>query len=191
MAGLSPAADLQAMPGRVRAEWQSAHAVRCMTDDITGPDPLGPDGWDGQQPMPPADQVDWTPMLELLPAVDERRDAPPDPPQEPFKKNADGVRIIDFSSLTSPVAGELSWVAQETLSRSGFDWGSFVDSPRGRLIVERINAGDPGDLTLEECRMLLLALARQERFSDGAIDSAIRSGFVSVVLRRAADLVGG
>lgn len=162
-----------------------------MNADTTGPDPLGPDGWDGERPTPPADQVDWTPMLELLPEVDERRDAPPDPPQEPFKVNEQGVRIIDFSSLSSPAAGALSWVAQTTLSRSGFDWGSFVDSPRGRLIVERINAGDPGDLTLEECRMLLLALARQERFCDGAIDSAIRSGFVSIVLRRAAELVAG
>ena len=49
-------------------------------------------------------------MLELLPEVDDRRDAPPDPPQEPFKVNEHGVRIIDFSSLSSPAAGALSWV---------------------------------------------------------------------------------
>ena len=77
---------------------------------MTGRDPLGPDGWDGERPTPPADQVDWTPMLELLPEVDDRRDAPPDPPQEPFKVNEHGVLIIDFSSLSSPAAGALSWV---------------------------------------------------------------------------------
>ena len=159
-----------------------------MNDDTTGRDPLGPGGWDGQRLTPPADQVDWVPILDLLPAVDERRAAPPDPPRPP-RFTEDGVRIIDFSGLTSPVAGSLSWLAQTTLTRSSFDWGSFVDSPRGRLIVERINAGDPGDLTLDECRMLLIALARQERFSDGAVDSAIRSGFVGTVLRRAAELV--
>jgi polyhydroxyalkanoate synthesis regulator phasin len=71
-----------------------------------------------------------------------------------------------------------------------------VASPWGTLLGERVQdaangAGDVGDMTLEECRMFLLALARQERFADGAVDGAIRSGFVGVVLRRAQQLVQG
>lgn len=159
-------------------------------------DPLGPDGWDGQLPTPPADEVRWDGVLALLAEVDARRDAPADPPREP-RFTDDGVRIVDFSGASSPVASALGYLAQTDLMEGGFDWGSFVASPRALLLRERIfaaangvrEAGEVGDMTLEECRMFLIALARQERFSSGAVDGALRSGFVGVVLRRARELV--
>ena len=43
-----------------------------MNGDMTGRDPLGPDGWEGERFTPPADQVNWEPPLDLLPAVEER-----------------------------------------------------------------------------------------------------------------------
>ena len=152
-------------------------------------DEHGPDSWDGDLPTPPADQVDWTPLLDLLPDIDARRGVSPEPLPDPTVTE-EGVTIINWLGISSSIASSFSWVVQTTLCESGFDWGAFVSSSRGRLLVERVHSGDPGDMTLEESRMLLLALARQERFVDGAIDDAIRSGFISVVLRRAEVLLG-
>ena len=159
-------------------------------------DPLGPDGWDGELPGPPAADARWEGVIGLLDAVDARRDAPPDPPREP-RFTDDGALIVDWSGASSPVASSLAYLAQTDLVERGFDWSGFVGSPRGRLLVERVRRGEAersgpaGDMTLEECRMLLVALARQERFVDGAVDGAIRSGFVGVVLRRARELLQG
>jgi len=158
------------------------------TGGASGGDPLGPGGWDGESPDPPAHEARWDQVLGLLPDIDARRVAPPDPPREP-RYSADGVLIVDFSGASSPVASSLGYFAQTDLTESGFDWGGFVGSPRGRLLAERVAAGEAGDMTLDECRMFLVALARQERFFSGAVDGAIRSGFVGVVLRKAEELV--
>jgi hypothetical protein len=131
-----------------------------------------------------------TQVLNLFPDIDARRHLPPDPIPDPTV-GEDGVIFVDWIGISSPIASPFAWILQIGLSQSGFDWGAFVSSPRGRLLVERVHTGDPGDMTPEECRMLLLALARQERFVDDAIDGAMRSGFISVVLRRAEVLLGG
>ncbi len=161
-----------------------------MSDRVRLPDDeSGPDGWDGERPEPPIDEVSWSGVLGLLDAVAEQRQAPPRPPPEP-RVTADGVRILDLAGTPSPAARALAAQVQTDLMSSGFAWTDFVRSPRGRLLLERLGEGRAGDVTLDECRMLLIALVRQERFVSGALDGAIRRGLVEVLLRRVAVLVG-
>lgn len=77
-------------------------------------DPLGPDGWDGVPPTPPAAEARWDGVLGLIAEVDARRDAPPDAPLEP-RSTDDGVQILDFSGVSSPVASSLEYLAQTDL----------------------------------------------------------------------------
>jgi ADP-ribosylglycohydrolase len=101
----------------------------------------------------------------------------------------DGTRVLTLRyPPPSAAASALSWRVQTELVGASTDWPTFVASPRGQVLIERTSSGDLGDATSDECRMLLVALVRQERFCDGAIESAIRSGFVSAVLRHLAEL---
>ena len=152
-------------------------------------DPLGPDGWDGELPKLPAELADWDALLALIPEVDAQRTAP----LEPFpKRDGSGkkLHILRPANYISAVGASLSRLVHADLMSTGFHWISFVQSARAELLFDRIGRGEAGDVTLEECRLLLGALARQERFCSGTIEGAIRSGFVGVVLRRAKALLG-
>ena len=70
---------------------------------------------------------------------------------------------------------------------TSFDWPTWMTG-RGREL-----SGDPeqiAEATLEECRRLLVAHLRRDRFVDGHLRAMIDSGEISNVLRRAAALTG-
>jgi hypothetical protein len=70
---------------------------------------------------------------------------------------------------------------------TSFDWPTWMTG-RGREL-----SGHPdeiGGATLEECRRLLVAHLRRDRFVTGHLRAMIDNGEVPTILRRAADLTG-
>jgi hypothetical protein len=67
-----------------------------------------------------------------------------------------------------------------------FDWAGWLEE-RGRELLDN----DPmlESATLEDGRMLLAALARSDRFVEGAFLSALRDGTISRILSRIDDLM--
>lgn len=70
---------------------------------------------------------------------------------------------------------------------TSFDWPTWMTG-RGREL-----SGNPdviAEATLEECRRLLVAHVRRDRFVAGHLRAMVASGEISNVLRRAAELTG-
>jgi hypothetical protein len=70
---------------------------------------------------------------------------------------------------------------------TSFDWPTWMTG-RGRELH-----GHPDEIagaTLEECRRLLVAHLRRDRFVDGHLRNVIDDGEVPAILRRAAGLTG-
>jgi hypothetical protein len=70
---------------------------------------------------------------------------------------------------------------------TSFDWPTWMTG-RGRELT-----GHPeviGEATLEECRRLLVAHVRRDRFVDGHLRAMIDGGEIPTILRRAAVLTG-
>jgi O-acetyl-ADP-ribose deacetylase len=68
---------------------------------------------------------------------------------------------------------------------TSFDWPTWMTG-RGRELT-----GDPeaiGGATLEECRRLLVAHLRRDRFVHGHLKAMIDGGEIPTILRRAAEL---
>lgn len=139
-------------------------------------------------PGPPPDDVDLGVVArELLDVVEAQRAVPVEDPgtmEDRITVLPDGTRWLTLGyPEDSAAASAVAWTVQTSMTTSGFDWPAFIGSPRGTLLARRTHEGDLGDATSDECRMLLIALVRQARFCDGAVDDAIGTGFVSTVLR--------
>jgi hypothetical protein len=70
---------------------------------------------------------------------------------------------------------------------TSFDWPTWMTG-RGRELTGHPDA--IATATLEECRRLLVAHVRRDRFVDGHLRARIDDGEVSALLRRAAVLTG-
>ena len=74
---------------------------------------------------------------------------------------------------------ELSWV-------DDFDWMTWLGTPEGQRLSaapDAIVGADP-----EELGRLLTAILRSERFGDGQLEGALKSGLLVAIARRAAEL---
>jgi hypothetical protein len=70
---------------------------------------------------------------------------------------------------------------------TSFDWPTWMTG-RGRELTGHPDA--IGEATLEECRRLLVAHVRRDRFVAGHLKAMIEGGEVPCILRRAAELTG-
>lgn len=136
-------------------------------------------------PQPPAEDLDWNQVLAWLPRFNAAEfragvwagggeDREPGVFTMPFVAYSD-----DVMTFSSQLYG-LQVVA-------GFDWGTWVGG-RGNELWE-----DPRRLaaaSLEECRMLLTAHMRADRFSEGHLLHAFESGHIVAILERVSALVG-
>jgi hypothetical protein len=75
-----------------------------------------------------------------------------------------------------------NWVAQN------FDWPKWAQSQRARRLHDDENALERA--TADELSHLLTVLIRQERFSEGSLLEAFKSGLVLRIVRRAKVLAG-
>ena len=138
-----------------------------------------------QPPQPPADQLDWAPLLGWTNTL--AADGF-DPGQFEVGRQLEP----DVFTLPSAVRSDETLAFVKCLDDqqvvAGFDWSGWL-AEGGREIVE-----DPDRLataTLEECRMLLAAHARADRFIDGHLLDVLMSGHVAAILRRIEELTDG
>ena len=80
------------------------------------------------------------------------------------------------------VCTDMKWVQP-------FDWGEWKESSEAVQLCDEPGALE--DATPEQLERLLTVLIRQERFVDGALESAFESGLLARVLKRAAILAKG
>lgn len=136
------------------------------------------------QPQPPAEELDWAPALAWLPTLE----------TSDFSQGSDlelavgdgGVSTIS-AGVWSDLVGELTRTLYETNVVAGFDWPAWMQE-RGRMLRD-----DPAQLdaaSLEDCRRLLTAAVRADRFVWGGLFTAIADGQILAILRRVATLVG-
>jgi hypothetical protein len=134
-------------------------------------------------PEPPATTLDWDAVLAWRPRL---ADVDVDPGGwQSGEPTADGTLTMPHARLSDDAAGFLQGLYDEQVI-APFDWGDWLQARGRRLLVQ-----DPAleTATLEECRMLLAALARSDRFVEGAFLGALSDGTIERILRRVARLL--
>lgn len=133
-------------------------------------------------PQPPAEELDWHDVLSWLPLL---ADDDFDPGPGPHVVEDDGgVRSI--RSGTTESVGALVRALYRAGVVGGFDWPTWIRNDGRRF------SQDPSVLasaSLEDCRRLLAAHVRADRFTEGHLVEALRSGQVLAILRRIDELV--
>lgn len=137
-----------------------------------------------EPPRPPADQLGWGPALSWLPvlAADDFEPGTIAGGEE----TEPGVASIPHTVLVPEVSALLACLYDTNVVAS-VDWSTWL-AEGGRALYDdpdRLNAA-----TLDECRMLLIAHVRADRFSEGHLLSILQDGHLIAVLERIRDLVG-
>lgn len=151
---------------------------------------------------PPIEQVNFDSMLRLLERLETRTQADRDTQSarhdtEPLRGDAVALAADrqptsgpdeqpGFEATVSDVI-DFSYAAH-SLFDDGFDWPSWANSQYTQTLLGQLHTGDASQLTLEDARKILFALARNNRFCDGAIKSSIDSGLVHTILHRVREL---
>lgn len=136
-----------------------------------------------EPPDPPAEDLNWDEVLAWLPRFTHAG----------FhagqwaggEEHAPGVRTMPWVDYTDDV---LEFIRQlyDLQVVAPFDWGSWTQE-RGRELWD-----DPerlADASLEECRMLLAAHLRADRFTEGHLLHALESGHIVTILKRVESLI--
>ena len=133
--------------------------------------------------QPPADQLDWGPALSWLPALAAADFEPGHvsggEPVEPGMLNWPHITL-------APQARAFIACLHDTQVIADADWSSWLEHG-GRALYD-----DPEVLaraTLEQCRMLLIAHVRADRFTDGHLLSILHDGHLVAILTRIRELV--
>ncbi|MDQ3126943.1 MAG: DUF6508 domain-containing protein, partial [Chloroflexota bacterium] len=77
--------------------------------------------------------------------------------------------------------GQGSWLIQ------GFDWRTWLHTDEGRALRDQADALDAA--TADQLAKLLTAIVRSDRFVEGSIEGAFRSGLLARIARRSAALL--
>ena len=134
-------------------------------------------------PQPPAEDLDWSRVLAWLP----RFSAPEFRAGEwaGGEEREPGVFTMPFVAYSEEVREFIGHLNHLQVV-SPFDWGTWGQD-RGKELGE-----DPqrlAEASLEECRMLLTAHVRADRFSEGHLLQAFESGYIVAILERVSALV--
>ena len=123
-----------------------------------------------EPPHPPASDIDWDAVLVWLPRLTATGF------QAGVWKGGEettpGVSTFPFVRFSAEVEAFVSCLYEQQVV-AGFDWSAWVDR-RGRALTE-----DPEQLsaaTLEDCRMLLAAHVRADRFIEGHLRHVFDTG---------------
>ncbi|MFU8841198.1 MAG: DUF6508 domain-containing protein [Nitriliruptoraceae bacterium] len=135
-------------------------------------------------PQPPAEELDWGPALSWLPVL--ATDGFEPGRFAGGEETEPGVFTMPYAVL-APEAAAFVGCLYETDVVTGTDWTTWLEEG-GVALYE-----DPERLataTLEECRILLIAHVRNDRFVEGHLLSILRDGHLVAVLERIRELVG-
>ena len=134
-------------------------------------------------PQPPVDELDWEPALSWLPVLAADRFEPGG-----FEGGGEiqpGWFNARFAVL-APEAEAFISCLYETGIVTGADWKTWLEE--GGVSLYR-NPERLATATLEECRILLIAHVRNDRFVEGHLLSILRDGHLVAVLERIQALV--
>jgi len=134
-------------------------------------------------PQPPNDQLDWEPALAYLPILS----APDFDPGDwagggQLGPNHYATRYVAFSEDIERFITCL----YDTDIVAGTDWTTWLREGGEAFYVEPDRLAEA---TLEQCRMLLIAHVRADRFSEGHLLETLRSGHLVQLLQRIRTLV--
>jgi hypothetical protein len=124
-------------------------------------------------PLPHVEDIDWRPVMEWLPALET---AGPDRWLVPTGPDRSG-----WPQWTDD-AQRLMEVFHEQHVVAGFDWPSWFDLHGRRLY----DLGEFDDVSADDCRRLLVAILRGDRFNDGVYVEALQNGMIGRLVRRIA-----
>lgn len=97
--------------------------------------------------------------------------------------NPDNKALVLHPVLYPPIVDELMATAYEDdRVRRDFDWTEWVDTPEAQYLLNHPEA--VGRASKQQVAFLLTAILRQERFADGTILEAVRSGYLQRLLQR-------
>lgn len=149
--------------------------------------------------LPPVEQVDFGPVLrvlDLLETPEERENrrrqeqAESDAAWQEFEAaRARGENPIwELRGVPSVPGASVLILAAHGLVRSNFNWPRYAHAPRTQAIMAKLHAGDASTLGLDDARKILFCFARQSRFVEGSVGSAIDSGLIRLILERVQEL---
>lgn len=97
-----------------------------------------------------------------------------------------GVHQMPYCSLSTEALRFLDAAYQAGWVVPGFDWSEWAGTPEGEALL----AGPQGlaQATPEQLARVLTVLIRLDRFSEGRLLEAYRTGYLTAILRRAAEL---
>ncbi len=141
-------------------------------------------------PEPPAATLDWDAVLAWRPWLADAAAATAGEAGEAGGwhggvPTSDGTVTMPHARLSDDAARFLRELYDEQVV-APFDWGVWLQE-RGRELLEDHHALETA--TLEECRMLLAAVARSDRFVDGAFLTALTDGTIARILGRIDEVV--
>ena len=97
---------------------------------------------------------------------------------------APGVFQFPHYSFSAPARAFIDQCYELEVVLGDFDWAQWIQSPEGRQLCDSRQA--LANASAEQVAKLLTALVRQERFSEGALGDAHKSGLLSALLERVA-----
>ena len=102
------------------------------------------------------------------------------------QQQSDGATAMGYVDLSEQARA----FVQELYGRQvivGFDWPGWMET-EGRRLHEQPEL--LSDATLEDCRRLLIAIVRGDRFKEGLLLQAFRDGIIERILTRRTELAG-
>lgn len=137
---------------------------------------------DELNPQPPADTLDWQPVMTWWHRLASDFDAGH---WEAPVEQEDGSCAMGYAVL-SDEAQEFIQLLYEYEIVAGFDWPGWMNGRGGDLIEHQALIDEAG---LEDCRRLLTAIARGDRFNEGLFLDKLRDGTIRRILQRVAILL--
>ncbi len=132
--------------------------------------------------MDPADRLralaDLVPILEAPDADFGHWDLPPP---------RDGVHSMGWFEFGPTAEAWRAGVARGDWIVTGFDWRAWLQTDRGRALRDDPEA--VASATPDELGRLLTAIVRSDRFVEGSIEGAFKSGLLLRICRRAQALL--
>lgn len=135
------------------------------------------------QPDPPAEALDWDQVLDFLPEL-------ADPA---FVAGRHAYLALQYDASYTIKGGDHSErlsaflrALYDTQVVAGFDWPEWLNR-HGWVLQEQPER--LASASLEDCRRLLVALARGDRFTEGVLLSVVESGHLVAILERVRELV--
>ncbi len=94
-----------------------------------------------------------------------------------------GVRRMPYCSLSTEALRFIRVASESELIRPGFDWPQWDQTPQAAALLASSQALELA--TPDQLARVLTVLIRRDRFVEGSLAEAFRTGYLTAILRRA------